>query len=278
MTNTITPKGLTDYYFPIKERDISYLSTNDGNYSYLQEDDNVSGIWQKATAYKGIVREDTEELISVVGKNYQLIPNQQLIEALLEALDKTDIKYNEPTHGLIGQLHNYVDNNKMKLTLTFPELKVVDDTTEGIHMSLIIQNSYDMSERIKLIFGMVRLICTNGAIVFLQEKNKFNQTYKHTAGFDLDAVKRQFDSIYMQIPMINERINILRSLDNPQSIFDSVMNVENDFGKRASDFVKENDPETMWALYNLLTYYVTHFVAVKQHTAYFHAISNQFRL
>jgi len=74
------------------------------------------------------------------------------------------------------------------LHVKFPELFIKDDSDDGMALSLYIHISYDMSEGIKIYWGAIRAICTNG-VVFGEVLAKFYG--KHTKGFNLNNPLKQ---------------------------------------------------------------------------------------
>lgn len=244
---------LKDYYFPVIETTV-----------HREDRTNLSD-------YKLIVREDTNAPISIVSKDYKLVTNGHLIDSLTEVIDKVGIKY----EFYLSDKHNYVDDNRMKLMLLFPELKIQDDA-DGIGTCLYIHNSYDMSERIRVIFGMLRWACANGALIW--GENAVKNHHKHTKGFDVETVKKSVESIYSKIPVINERIKILQELENPILIQNNIKYVQENVSKVMGDNAAEYKFANMWDLYNFYTAYITHQLAVRQHFTYQKQISNLFKL
>lgn len=249
---------LQKYFFPVVETDVYY--------------DNMGAKY--TGRYKGIIRTDTNDLISIVSNDYKLIPNEQLINSVLETLDKTDIRYNINDNPK----HSYVDNKRMRLHLTFPDLHIQDDSAEGIDVAMYIHNSYDTSERVRIIFGMLRLVCTNGAKMWMPYNTdaKFNR--KHTQGLNLEKLRQQFDTVYHSIPEIQERIRVLDMLDKQTVIGEAITKVKDSISVTMAEEAEKANPQTMWQLYNLLTAYVTHQTAVRQHAEYQRKISNLFHI
>src|SRR5690606_21574907 len=119
-----------------------------------------------------IVRPDTDQLISIMQDSYQLIPNRDVIMPLLEQLHQLD------TRWYVDNSHSFLESNRMRLQVTFPDL-TLNDGRSDIALSLFVHNSYDGSEGVRMFWGAIRGICSNG-MVFGQVLAKFYG--KHTKG------------------------------------------------------------------------------------------------
>ena len=88
--------------------------------------------------YKAIVRSDNNRLISIMPKTYKLITNEEVILPVMKFLDNLDNKW------LIDPSHSFVDEKRMRLQITFPEL-TVNDGTSDVALSLFFHNSIQWS-------------------------------------------------------------------------------------------------------------------------------------
>ena len=126
--------NLQQFCFPVEERDVSFVSQSkffdwkSNSYIYKPTE-------KPAGQYKAIVRNDNNSLISIVNKNYKLVPNAELIDQVMEQLERTDQRYEIDNH------HSFVTDKRMRLHITFPELLINDDSDDGIVLSLFLHNS-----------------------------------------------------------------------------------------------------------------------------------------
>ena len=187
MTTEVESK-LYKYMFPVTERRVFFEDEN-GNPELTSE-------------YKAITRSDNGLLISVMSDTYQVVPNSEIIKPLMEQLHNIDSKW------IIDPSHSYVSDSRMRLQVTFPEL-TFNDGRSDIALSLFLHNSLDGSEGVRLFWGAIRGICSNG-MVFGKVLARFYA--RHTSGIQLDNIKEQVEQTYEQIPVISERISILRLL------------------------------------------------------------------
>ena len=84
----------------------------------------------------------------------------------------------------IDPSHSFCENNRMRLQITFPDLSLKDSESD-IPISLFLHNSYDMSEGIRVFFGAIRSICSNG-MVFGNVLARFNG--RHTQGIKIESI------------------------------------------------------------------------------------------
>ncbi len=263
--------NLQSFCFPVEEREV-YFSSNSNFYDWK-----TNGLVQRpstkiAEKYKAIIRSDSNKIISIVNRNYKLVPNQVLIDQLLEELRRTEQKFEIEPH------HSFVRDNRMRLQVKFPELFIKDDSDDGWALSLYIHNSYDMSEGIRIYWGAIRAICTNG-MVFGEVLAKFYS--KHTKGFNIKHLKQSLETTYSLIPDIQERIDILNSLE-VDSDFETEF--KDSLGKKIyNNLLLENEQESFHALtqlqlFHLITNYISHRVKHEQQARYQNAASKLFKL
>jgi len=239
MNKTIERK-LSDYMFPVTEKAV-----------YVDDD----SAYKRTKHYKAIVREDNGKLISIQKDSYQLVPNREVIMPLLEQLHNLD------TNWIIDPSHSFADNNRMRLQVTFPDLKLNDERSD-IALSLFLHNSYDGSEGVRMFFGGIRGICSNG-MVFGNVLAKYYR--KHTSGLEIKNLKSQLESTYEKIPVIKHRIEILQNTNVTKKIR---RDVEDHLGKHVIKYVNSQEKQfkkaaNLWALYNLITYYISHQIELR---------------
>src|SRR6056297_1973392 len=112
------PMNLKDFCFPVAERRVAvddfhseHVDWGNEN-TYLQND------------YKSIVREDTNQVISIVRDSYRIIRNETLINELLQFLAISGENFR------IDESHSFVQSNRMRLMITFPNLTLRDSESD----------------------------------------------------------------------------------------------------------------------------------------------------
>lgn len=243
---------LIEFMFPVGERQV-YFTGADGTPLITPE-------------YKAITREDNGKLISVMNESYQIVPNADIIKPILQQLDSLDSKW------IIDPSHSYAADNRMRLQVTFPEL-TFNDGRSDIALSLFLHNSYDGSEGVRMFWGAIRGICSNG-MIFGKVLAKFYA--RHTSGIRLNNLKQQVEQTYEQIPVIKERISILQNIEVTQTLNDAV---KDKMGKRVMNYISSQAlPENQWVLYNYLTWYISHVIDKRLRAAYQNRVSQLFKL
>jgi Domain of unknown function (DUF932) len=246
-------KRLDGYIFPVMERKVFF-------------EDEKSGKPVKTAEYKAIVRPDQNKLVSIMQDSYKLVSNHDVIMPLLEQLNNLD------TNWFFDNSHSFVNSKRMRLQVTFPDL-TLNDGRSDIALSLFLHNSYDGSEGIRIFWGAIRGICSNG-MVFGEVLAKFYS--KHTKNINISNLKEQLEETYEKIPVIKQRIEILQSMKVSKGIAEEV---EHRMGKTIYKYVEEQThPANQWILYNILTYYVSHLIDKRMRAYYQMKISGLFQL
>ena len=251
-----TPAEITSklqrYLFPIEERKV-YFQNAEGNPDFTKE-------------YKSIVRQDNGKLISIMNDTYKVQSNASVILPVIEQLHNLD------TNWAIDRSHSFITDNRMKLQVTFPDL-TFNDGNSDVALSLFLHNSYDGSEGVRMLWGAIRAICTNG-MVFGKVLARFYR--RHTKNIQVSNISAQLQSTFDQIPLIKERIDILQNLAAYEV---KEQTIEKEFGKNALKYVRQQPtPVNQWALYNILTYYISHVVEQHMRTNYQLRVSKMFGL
>ena len=213
---------LDRFMFPVTEQPVAVAPTNP---------DRMAEPAQPADGYKAIVRADTDELIAIVRDSYRLVPNRILIDRLLEELQAGDTPFR------IDPSHSFVTNRQMRLQITFPQVTIRDKDSD-IALSLFLHNSYDMSEGVRVFFGAIRGICTNG-MVFGKVLAQFYG--RHTSGFSLEQLRRSLGSAYDALPTIERRIHAMEAAPVPTALTERI---ERELGKRMAEAVLQPVPQS----------------------------------
>jgi len=224
--------NIKSFYFPVEEQDVSL----------------ASGL--PANEYKAIVAHhgDTPKVVSIAKQSYKLVANQDLIVPFMEEVTKLK------TRWFIDKSHSFVQPNRMRLQITFPDV-YVSDTESKIPLSVYLHNSYDQSEGIRMFWGAIRAICSNGMIM----GDVLGKYYaRHTKGFQAEVLQRQFDDIAGNLQHVERRIHLLDELPVDTDIMERVQQA---LGKRRLEEIIATDttPDiSQWELYNRITWLVSH--------------------
>lgn len=239
---------------PVFEKPVFF--TTDGNDRLLAE------------KHKAIVV-DTD-LVAVQKKSYKLIPNSEVILPVMENLSKLNHEWK------IDKKHSFMSPTKMRVNIQFPGMSFSDAESKS-DVCLTVTNSYDGSNKVQFIWGALRLICTNGMTLFEQVGETISA--KHTCNFDISKLQHDIDAVYNRIPMIQERINLLSASEFTMT--DEIADkIESNFGKRAMGYINQEQPDTSnyWAVYNALTYYISHYINIKARLQYQNRLAEMFKV
>ncbi len=234
--------NLQPFCFPVTERVVAVDNAKSPLIDIYDQDSFLPN------GYKAIVREDTNEVISVVRDTYKIVTNSNLIDQLLRQLATCGHSFK------IDPSHSFVSNERMRLQITFPELKLRDQESE-IALSAFIHNSYDQSEGIRFYFGAIRAICSNG-MVFGTVLSKYYS--RHTKGFSFDDLSEKLAEARSFFPEIQERINRLEVLRVDEQLVEHVSEkISKRLAQEAID-QEEIGRISQWVLLNRLTNRISH--------------------
>ncbi len=249
---------LTNYMFPVVERPISVHD--------WPEDRSGTENQNAASRYKVIMREDTDEIISVVRDSYKLIPNADLINRMMDELDGLGMT------SYIDEAHSFANNHRMRLQITFPGITFKDGDSE-IAFSLFLHNSYDMSEPVRIASGGIRYICGNG-MVFLKVLAQF--VARHTRGFRMDrGLEQSLRSACDNWPIVERRAIALASTPVTGEMYDRIYR---EVGLAMTEMIMGTMPETEWSAYNEGTWIASHEIEQGKRADYQQALSRAFEL
>lgn len=253
---------LQPFCFPVAER---VVAVDNASTPLIDLEDPQSFL---SNGYKAIVREDTNEVISIVKDSYRVVKNADLINHLLQELATSGYSFK------IDPSHSFVDNYRLRLQITFPELLFRDGESD-IALSAFVHNSYDQSEGVRFYFGAIRKICSNG-MVFGQILSKYYS--RHTSGFSFENLGEKLAEAREYFPIIQERINRLERLRVDEQL---VENVSEKISKRlAEQFISQEEigKITQWQLLNRLTNHISHGMEPRLQARYQHNLSVVFSL
>lgn len=260
MAKTLTPERLAPYTFPVIERPVAVSDGRDAPVDFADKKTYLDH------SYKALVRPDTNEVISIVKSTYKVVENREVLDRFFGTLDKLGHKYE------FGNGDSFVTNQRMRLHIKYPEFVFQGDKESPIFLSSYLHNSYDMSEGVRIGWGIYRQICSNGAIVGYM-LGKFY--HRHTEGVNMDGLEKRFDMMADNLPKIHARVQELQT----QTVDDVFLEkLKNEFSKRMMDKLAITGTTNRWAAYNAFTYHVSHEIPGPRREAYQTKISKVFQL
>jgi hypothetical protein len=109
---------LKDFCFPVSERQVAVNNFASDIVDWSNKQTYLS------IDYKSIVRDDTNKVISIVKDSYLIIRNETLINELLQFLAASGENFR------IDEFHSFVQSNRMRLMVTFPNLTMQDSQSD----------------------------------------------------------------------------------------------------------------------------------------------------
>ena len=215
--------------------------------------------------YKAIVDCETSKVYSIVSNKYKVLSHDEALEPVLETLEKG----NHGTFTVDTDLEK--EGARMFTTITLSDYEVpVGSPDDIVYPQIIVKNSYDLSFRYSVEIGAFRFVCSNGLIIGRKYDLIRQKHYKSIITLK-DQLRRRLDNVYTVIKEESETWkrwqdelvhpktyeHIINTLNLPQK---RTKEIEEKVEK-ASTFTNEYYRTlTMWALFNILTAYITHSV------------------
>lgn len=226
---------IENFYFPVEERQIALVD----NTPWLNQ---IKG-------YKAIIApEKSNKVISVAKNSYKLVRNKELIEPFLEQVCSLGVRWK------VDPSHSFCEINRMRLQITFPDILIKDEESE-IPLSVYLHNSYDMSEGVRLFWGAIRTICSNGMVL----GSILGSLYaRHTKGFCFENFYEEFGNASDKIQSVQNHIQILQNRPVEEELMEQL---QKSLGVRRMEEIVATDrlPDmSQWELLNDITYFISH--------------------
>lgn len=201
-------------------------------------------LWKgEETKYDHLINGNTDKVISIVTKDYELIQNSEIYEHL------------KNFEGLrLVELHNF---NDTKFYYTF----IMDGESiwvgnEELKPTIRVVNSYDRTTSLTFMAGHFRMVCSNGAFIGeILEKFRaihMGETLKEDLMVNIDraieqskaAAKTQYD-LYIKVPVNYEHIvEVVKAF--PRQYTDAII-----------EYTNNHEINNGWDLMNLMTNIIT---------------------
>ena len=130
-----------------------------------------------------------DKVLNVCSDRYELVPNDQIFPAIRHELKSRGVKFSETyrnTNNAVFNASYTLEDNSFNVGIANDIIKPKFEVT----------HSYNGLQKYSIILGYYRLICSNGLVVPLEEKEETNLqiTGKHTQKI-LDSIGQLFDMI-----------------------------------------------------------------------------------
>ena len=234
---------------PLYTKTIENIVMN--NFSEQQEYEHIINTHKAVVDEKG-------NIISVVGKGYNVIQNADIIPDYERAIYRSGLD----TRGMERDIQQSHGGARTVVTYTFPAHRIEVKKDDPMDLKISVLNSYDGSWKFMSLVGALRLACLNGQVI----GDFFSSFYgKHTMNLDTDvAVDRLETSLdvylqnaeyWKQYPKISvtdlQAQNVFLNLAGTSKVLNGVLE---DIHVKYVDEMGGN----LWALFNTLTDWSSH--------------------
>ena len=217
--------------FPVKE-DIIY-----------KRDGDESG-------YKFIMREDTNEILSCMTKEYKLVSNSEVWEAANPILNEMG--------AVLTEQQTFSNGARTSWTWKIPDVKVKVSKGDELNPQITIRNSYDGSFQLGILSGAFRLVCSNGLMLGNILTHKVNRHSIYNTNLDKidESIRNTVDT--MEKVFIKELPILVKTKTKPTHV-KKLVKLFPDFTMEAlTQYLLGNKINTFWDLLNAATWITTH--------------------
>lgn len=215
------------------------------------------------------VREDTGDVLGVVGERYTPLQNSVLFAGVEQAFKASGHRFEHHGFTLTDK------GRQVRAKYRFPDVSV-DFKGDSSCLQILVQNSFDGSLKVAFDVGFFRFICSNGLKVPLFKGSTFSLMRKHTQSLNLDFTAH---ALTEAVNSVGEARNVFTDWTRcslTQGEGHKVLNglvTHKAMTARVSDGIREiwdkpthrEDAErNVWNLYNSITQHLTHEVAPKR--------------
>ena len=207
--------------------------------------------------HKAVV-DEKGNIISVVGKGYNVIQNADIIPDYERAIYRSGLN----TTAMERDIQQSHGGARTVVTYTFPAHRIEVKKDDPMDLKISVLNSYDGSWKFMSLVGALRLACLNGQVI----GDFFSSFYgKHTMNLDTDAAVDRLETsldVYLQnaeywkqYPKISvtdlQAQNVFLNLAGTSKVLNGVLE---DIHVKYVDEMGGN----LWALFNTLTDWSSH--------------------
>ena len=236
---------------PLYTKSIEEILIENGPTMETQEYEHIINTHKAVVDEKG-------NIISVVGKGYNVIQNADIIPDYERAIYRSGLN----TRGMERDIQQSHGGARTVVTYTFPAHRIEVKKDDPMDLKISVLNSYDGSWKFMSLVGALRLACLNGQVI----GDFFSSFYgKHTMNLDTDAAVDRLETsldVYLQnaeywkqYPKISvtdlQAQNVFLNLAGTSKILNSVLE---DIHVKYVDEMGGN----LWALFNTLTDWSSH--------------------
>jgi hypothetical protein len=204
---------------------------------------------------KGVLNLTRGTLAAVVGSDYSVLQHGDALGVSMNVIQSLGVKS-------LYKVEN--DGNVARMEVLFPDIKVRDDSKQGVQLGVRISNSYDKSTSFRGELYGYRSICSNG--MYLRKMlGEIQISARHVGenfvGLEqtvLEFVKKVLDAPQVVESAITDAIHAkLEFADNDQ-LYDTIFTITQNM-KQAEKIIEQIPLKTnRWTAFNAFTRYMSH--------------------
>jgi len=214
-------------------------------------DDNLDVTLLDETGYKFIVREDTNDVLSCVSNEYQLVTNQEVMDKALPIIERMK--------GTVDEVKTFSQGARTNWVFKFRKNPITING-EKLFPQLNIKNSYDASTQVDVLGGAFRLVCSNGLVVgrIIGHKSARHSIWnpKLQNGHIGELVEETIEN--METVLNNEFPKLMESKLNKKDVVKVMQRFPTTQIENMVNYLTANKPETYWDLFNAATWVLSH--------------------
>ena len=199
------------------------------------------------TGFKMLIRNDTNEVISVVTNKYKLVKNVELLKTIDNHI--TEQKATLTSAVIFG-------NARTSYVIAFKEL-MKEINGANMFPQIMIQNSYDRTDSVKIIGGLFIALCSNGMVIGDVTNNV---SYTHIIGKEISTMEEKIDDVVNNV--LEFSVNTFPRLKDRQVVPDDIINFMGLFPQMGKNYIldkfKVDKPNNFYDLMQIGTYILTH--------------------
>ena len=206
------------------------------------------------SGWKFIVREDTEEILSVVTDKYKMVSNKDVVGTAEPVLKEIGAKLTE--------CETFANGARTSWTWKIPDVKVNIGGSKAkkdwVHPTITLKNSYDGSVGLHILAGAFRLVCSNGLIIGNTISNKVNKHSIYNIHLDNieESVKNTVDTV--ESVFKNDFPVLINTEIKSKHVKNLIEMFPNFTMESLTQYLIANKPHTFWDLLNAATWVATH--------------------
>ena len=208
---------------------------------------------------RALVRTDTDEVLNVVSDKYKLVPHQDVLLPVAQALQEMGLAV-ESEQADVSQNGAYI-----MYTWILADNPVDVAKGDRVHWAITLRNSYNYEAPLEFSFGAYRLICSNGLRIPAEQGESISGG-KHRQGLDVEHALFELRNFLAMRADTLKRWKDWDSQKITAENFDTVLDGFKELSKAARAeialrFATNGKRLTLWTAYNAMTWYITHQVS-----------------